>query len=136
MKRLLAASLVAFSLGTAACAADRPAMVIQVTDADPGKLNIAFANARNLQKAYADKGGVDLEIVAYGPAVRLLKADSEFGDRIAATVAAGVPVVACQNTMHAMQLEAGDMNDKIGYVPVGAGEIMERQLKGWAYLRP
>ena len=135
MKSTLAALFAAVVFSAAAHAADRPAMVIQVSDADPATLNIALVNAKNLQAAYAERGGVDLEIVVYGPAVRLLASDSEYAERIAATVAAGVPIVACRNTMSAMKLEPADMNARIGYVPVGAGEILERQRQGWAYLR-
>jgi hypothetical protein len=47
----------------------RNKVVIQVSDADPGKWNLALNNARNLQ---ADLGvaNVDIEVVAYGPGIR------------------------------------------------------------------
>ena len=135
MKPALAALLAAIVFSAAAHAADRPAMVIQVSDADPGKWSLALANARNLQTEFG-QDGVALEIVVYGPGVRMLTADSEFAGRVADTVAAGIPVVACENTLRALKLEHADMHAGIGYVPVGAGEILRLQQKGWAYLKP
>jgi len=56
-------------------AATRNRVVIQVSDNDPAKWNLALNNARNLQ---ADLGAsnVDVEIVAYGPGIGMLKSDS------------------------------------------------------------
>src|SRR6478752_6331807 len=56
-------------------------VVMQVSDADPGKWNLALNNARNLQ---ADLGAanVEIEIVAYGPGIGMLKADSVVANRV------------------------------------------------------
>ena len=51
-------------------------------------------------------------------------------------VDSGVKVMACQNTMRSQKLNKEDMNAKIGYVPAGVVEIMQRQQQGYAYLRP
>lgn len=66
----------------------------------------------------------------------MLKADSIVGSRIDEAMAAGVKVVACENTMRAQKLTPVDMLGKIGYVPAGVTEIMQRQQQGWAYIRP
>jgi len=110
-------------------------IVIQVSDNDPAKWNLALNNAKNLQ---ADVGAsnVAVEIVAYGPGIGMLKFGSTVGDRVSDAVAAGVHVVACQNTMHAQKLTKEDMNPSVGYVPAGVTEIMKKQSEGWAYLRP
>ena len=110
-------------------------VVLQVSDADPAKWNLALNNAKNLQ---TDLGAanVEVEIVAYGPGIGMLKADSVVGNRIDEALTAGVKVVACENTMRAQKLTQGDMLGKIGYVPAGVVEIMQRQQQGWAYIRP
>ena len=110
-------------------------VVIQVSDADAGKWNLALNNARNLQTALGAKN-VDVEIVAYGPGIGMLKADSVVGNRIGEALGAGVKIVACENTMSGQKLAKGDMLSGIGYVEAGVVEIMRRQQERWAYLRP
>ena len=56
--------------------------------------------------------------------------------RIAAALAAGVAVVACENTMKAQKLARDDMLPQISYVPAGVTELMKRQKEGYAYIRP
>ena len=109
--------------------------MIQVSDAEPAKWNLALNNARNIQ---TDLGAanVDIEIVAYGPGIGMLKSDSVVGNRIEEAGKAGVKVVACENTMHGQKLTHADMLSGIGYVPAGVVELMQRQQQGWAYIRP
>lgn len=122
-------------LASAQASSTRYRVVIQVSDADPGKWNLALNNARNLA---ADVGAqnVDIEIVAYGPGIGMLKMDSPVGPRVAEASAAGMRVYACQNTMRGQKLEAADMLAGIAYVPAGVTHILKRQTEGWAYLRP
>ncbi len=117
-------------------AADKPhKVVIQVSDADSAKWNLALNNVRAVQHDLgADK--VAVEIVAYGPGIGMLKMDSVVGARIAEAMAAGTAVVACENTMRAQKLTRDDMLSKIGYVPAGVVELMARQKEGYAYIRP
>jgi len=110
-------------------------VVMQVSDNDPGKWNLALNNAKNLQ-ADLGAGNVEIEIVAYGPGIGMLKADSIVGNRIGDALGQGVKVSACENTMHGQKLVKADMLDGIGYVPAGVVEIMRKQQEGWAYLRP
>jgi intracellular sulfur oxidation DsrE/DsrF family protein len=131
----LTASLLALAPASFAWAASVNRVVMQVSDADPGKWNLALNNARNLQ---ADLGAanVEIEIVAYGPGIGMLKADSIVANRIADALSSGVKVVACENTMRGQKLVNDDMLGGIGYVGAGVVEIMQRQQQGWAYLRP
>jgi len=116
-------------------AAQRNRVVIQVSDADPAKWNLALNNAKNIQ---TDLGAsnVDVEIVAFGPGIGMLKMDSAVGGRVDEAIAAGVKVVACDNTMKGQKLVRADMLNSVGYVPAGVVEIMSRQQQGWAYIRP
>jgi len=120
---------------TQLAAAQRARVVIQVSDADQGKWNLALNNAKNIQ---TDLGAanVDVEIVAYGPGIGMLKLDSVVGSRIDEATSAGVKVVACENTMKGQKLTRADMWNGIGYVPAGVVELMSKQQQGWAYIRP
>jgi hypothetical protein len=125
----------AFAAPGSSAAQVRNRVVMQVSDADPSKWNLALNNARNLQ---ADLGAanVDIEIVAYGPGIGMLKSDSIVGNRVAEALDKGVKLLACENTMHGQKLAKDDMLSGIGYVPAGVVEIMQRQQQGWTYLRP
>lgn len=116
-------------------AADKAKLVVQVSDANPATWNLALNNIRNVQKDLG-KDNVDLELVAYGPGIGMLKAESEVANRIDEAVDSGVHVMACENTMRGQKLGKEDMNAKIGYVKSGVVEILERQEHGYAYLRP
>jgi len=134
---VLALSLSLASLNTKA--AEAPAakerVVIQVSDADTAKWNLALNNAKNIQQAYgADK--VDIEIVTYGPGIGMLKMDSIIANRIDESKHAGVAIVACQNTMKNMKLTNDDMLPNTSYVPSGVVEIIKKQKEGYAYIRP
>ncbi len=130
-----AATLASANAAAQASAAPKNRVVMQVSDADPGKWNLAPNNARNLQ---ADLGAanVAIEIVAYGPGIGMLKADSVVANRIGEALGRGVKVDACENTMRGQKLTKADMLDGIDYVPAGVVEIMQKQQQGWAYLRP
>jgi intracellular sulfur oxidation DsrE/DsrF family protein len=110
-------------------------VVIQVSDDDPKKWNLALNNAKNLQDALG-AANVDVEIVAYGPGIGMLKLDSEVGNRVDQAVAAGVRIVACENTMQKQKLSKQDMLPSAGYVPAGVVELIRKQREGYAYLRP
>jgi len=109
--------------------------VFQVSDADPGKWNLALNNVRNVQDDLGAEA-TELEIVVYGPGIGMLKADSPVAARVAAALKAGVKVVACENTMKAQKLTYADMLPAIGYVQAGVTELMKKQREGWAYIRP
>jgi intracellular sulfur oxidation DsrE/DsrF family protein len=136
----LLASALCFGVGTASAqsqqsAAQRNRVVIQVSDAEPAKWNLALNNARNIQ---TDLGAanVDIEIIAYGPGIGMLKSDSVVGNRVEEAGKAGVKVIACENTMRGQKLTQADMLSGIGYVPAGVVTLMQRQQQGWAYIRP
>lgn len=136
----LAAALSLGALTLGGCAAPMQAssthrVVFQVSDNDPAKWNLALNNAKNVQQEYGSTP-VQVEIVAYGPGIGMLKADAVTANRVTQATAAGVQVVACQNTMKAQKLSLADMNTSIGYVPAGVVELMARQRDGWAYIRP
>ena len=113
----------------------RHKIVIQVSDNDPAKWNLALNNAKNLQDDVG-AANVDIEIVAYGPGIGMLKLESPAGARIADAMKAKVNVLACENTMRGQKLTKDDMLPAISYVPAGVTEIMTKQSEGWAYLRP
>jgi len=135
LKFILAAAVAAFAAAPVAFADTKERVVIQVSDDNPKTWNQALNVIRNIQAAYG-KDKVDVELVAFGFGIGILKADSVMANRIDDTVATGAKVYACENTMRGFKLSKGDMNPKIGYVPAGIIEIIEKQKAGWAVMRP
>ena len=120
---------------TGATGQKRHKIVIQVSDNDPAKWNLALNNAKNLQDDVG-AANVDIEIVAYGPGIGMLKLESPTGSRVADAMKANIKVLACENTMRGQKLTRDDMLPALSYVPAGVTEIMTKQGEGWAYLRP
>ena len=108
--------------------------LFQVTDNYPARWNMILNNMTNLREGVGSEG-VELELVAYGPGINMLKADSPVKARIADALKSGAIVNACQNSMSGMKLVPADMAPDITYVPAGVVEVMRKQQQGWAYIR-
>ena len=116
-------------------AQEKQKVVFQVSDNDPAKWNLALNNARNVQ-ADLGKDKVEIEIVAYGPGLNMLKAESKVAARLAEALDNEVALLACENTMTNTKVTKADMYGGISYVLAGVTHIMKRQREGWAYIRP
>ena len=116
-------------------AQDKQKVIFQVSDNDPAKWNLALNNARNVQ-ADLGKDKVEIEIVAYGPGLNMLKAESKVAGRLAQALDNDVALLACENTMTNTKVTKDDMYGGISYVMAGVTHIMKRQREGWAYIRP
>lgn len=130
----LGASLAVAATAQTASAA-KSKLVLQVSDADPARWGLALNNAKNVQEELG-AGKVDIEIVAYGPGIGMLKSEAPTANRITEAVQSGIKVVACENTMTTQKLTKADMHTAIGYAPSGVVQIMKRQGEGYAYVRP
>ena len=137
------AFLAASGAGVAADTAARPAaisgakhkVIFQVGDNDPRKWNLALNNVKNVQEDLG-KDSVEIELVAYGPGLPMLKLESEVAGRVSDALAQGVKILACENTMINTKTTRADMLPNLGYVKAGVTALMARQREGWAYIRP
>jgi len=122
-------------------------IAIQVDQNDPAVMNLALNNAENIIAYYRDKNeDVDVEIVAYGPGLNMLRADtSPVKDRIArmanadATFPAKLAFSACNNTLQGMEKHEGHaiaIIPQAKIVPAGVVRLSELEEQGWSYIRP
>ena len=81
---------------TAATAKNRA--LFQVTDNDPARWNLILNNMENL-RAGVGAEGAEIELVAYGPGINMLKGDTSVKERIATALGAGVK--ACSHVVTA-----------------------------------
>jgi uncharacterized protein len=122
-------------------------IAIQVDQSDPAVMNLALNNAENIIEYYRDKGeDVDVEIVAYGPGLNMLRDDtSPVKDRIAriastdATFPSRIAFSACNNTLQGMEKREGHaitIIPQAKMVPAGVVRLSELEEQGWSYIRP
>jgi hypothetical protein len=121
--------------GAAKAQAPKHKLVMQMSDADPMRWNLALNNAQNVQEKLG-RENVDIEIVAYGPGLGMLKLDSQASQRIDEALKRGVRLVACEVTMKNQKVGKADMLPNVGYVASGVVELMEKQQQGYSYVRP
>jgi uncharacterized protein len=143
-RRLATAAVLSIALATSALAADGKThhVAIQVDQNDPAIMNLVLNNATNVIEHYRGKGeDVDVEIVAYGPGMHMLRADtSPVQDRIKKLKEMGkVQFSACNNTKQNMEKTEGhaiSILPEATIVPAGVVRLMELQEQGWSYVRP
>lgn len=113
-------------------------VVLQISDASAEKQSLVLNVANNLQQHYgADK--VKIEIVAFGPGLRLLFRDNVNKDRVGGLIGRGVQFSACENTVKGMTQQLGHppiINDRAVSVPAGIARIMELTEQGYTLVRP
>jgi len=116
-------------------AAKKPGTVIQVSENDPKKWDIALVNANNIRREYAAEN-MEIEIVAYGPGLEMFKTASSLHQRVEAAAKSGVKLVACGNTMKATNTSRGELDPAVEVVKAGVVEVVQKQQQGYSYVRP
>ena len=113
-------------------------IVLQISDADPTKQTLVLNVASNLIKAYGpDK--IDVEIVAFGPGLRLMFDDNGNKGRISGLTDNGVRFAACGNTIKKMTKVLGKepaMNQQASVVPGGVARIIELVNQDYILVKP
>jgi intracellular sulfur oxidation DsrE/DsrF family protein len=146
--RSLCVALVAglLAVGSAGAEGGKPhRVVIQVDQNDPDVMNLALNNAKSVLELYRDKNeDVDVEIVAYGPGLHMLRDDtSPVKDRIKQLYEVSFPskivFSACNNTKQGMEKREGHpitIIPQATIVPAGVVRIMELEEQGYSYVKP
>lgn len=136
IKTFLVAVGIAMSFVAApAISAPKDKVVIQVSEANPATWNLAMNNVKNFVQALG-KENVSVEVVAYGPGLKMFMLDSPVADRIQEAAEQGVKFAACGNTMKAMKVTKEDLVPASMVVPGGVIELMHKQQEGYAYIKP
>lgn len=91
-------------------------------------------NIRSLRAGWGDS--VRIEVVANGMGVQMLmKAKTTQQERIADFKSKGVVFYACENSMRERKISKDEMVSDTEYVPMGVGEVIMKQEKGWSYIK-
>jgi intracellular sulfur oxidation DsrE/DsrF family protein len=118
-------------------------VAIQVNQNDKALMDLALNNAQNIIDYYKEKGEtVAIEIVAYGPGLHMLRADtSPVKERIApmSLENPSLAFIACGNTQASQSKAEGKpvtLISEAKVAPSGVVRLIELQKQGYAYIRP
>jgi intracellular sulfur oxidation DsrE/DsrF family protein len=147
LTRLATIALMSMALASATQAGDGKLhrIAIQVDQNDPQVMNMALNNANAVIEYYRERNeDVDLDIVAFGPGLHMLRADtSPVQDRIKRlkdmVFPGKIQFSACNNTKQGMEKAEGHaiaILPDASIVPSGVVHLMELQEQGWSYVRP
>lgn len=108
--------------------------VLQISDMDPSKQTLVLNVAGNILKHYG-QDQADVEIVAFGPGLRLLFEDNNNSGRIDGLVDSGVRFFACQNTITNMSKIIGEPVKINAHASSGKGGIVRiKELVDQGYM--
>lgn len=112
-------------------------LILQLSDREPAKQALVLSVANNLLKAYGpDK--IAIEVVAFGPGIDLLRAESSNRERVDSLVSQGVQFDICMNTVDTLEREGKhvNINPKAVKIQVGVARILALTAKGYTLVRP
>jgi intracellular sulfur oxidation DsrE/DsrF family protein len=113
-------------------------VVLQISDNDPFKQTLVLNVANNLVKHYGPDQ-VDVEIVAFGPGLRLLFVENANKGRIQSLADNGVRFAACGNTVRNMGKILGEepvLSKNATTVPGGVVRILDLEKQGYKLIKP
>ena len=111
-------------------------IVLALNTNDEAAVNNLLFNVVNIQKFYGQEN-VQLAVVAYGAGVRnFLKSESKVAERIQSLLLYDISFIACGNTLDATGRTREELLEGVEHAQAGLPEIVERQLRGWIYLKP
>lgn len=113
-------------------------LIIQLSDREPAKQALALSVPYNLLKFY-EPDKISIVVVAFGPGIDLLRADSPNRARVDSLISQGVEFEVCMNTVDSLERATGKkvtLNPKAVKVQVGVARILELAEKGYTLVRP
>lgn len=118
-------------------------VVLHVNQNDPAVMNLALNNAQNITSYYKSTSQpVTIEVVAYGPGLHMLRADTSPIKARLASFTMEQPDIrfsACENTQTNMSKAEGKevpLLNEAKVVPSGVVRLIELQQSGYAYVKP
>lgn len=112
-------------------------LVLQLSEREAGSQALVLSVANNLLAHYGpDK--IAIEVVAFGPGIDLLRAESPNRSKVDSLISQGVQFDICMNTVDTLEREKKhvNINPKAVKVQVGVARILELTVKGYTLVRP
>jgi len=113
-------------------------LVVQIDQGNPHRWFLALSNVVNVLN-YFGSDKIQVVVVAYGPGLKLLFANSPYAARIQGLTAQGVEFDACHQTMLGIKAHTGHLPKLLPsavVVPGGVVRIMQLEQHGFNLLKP
>ena len=111
-------------------------VVFHLDESSKGRADQVFRNIENLLDDLGENN-VEVELVANGGGVKALINDPDSHAEQANHLAArGVLLTACANSLSQLEITRDALLEPVSIVPSGVGELVKKQMDGWAYIRP
>lgn len=113
-------------------------VVLQISDYNPQKQTLVLNVANNVIKHYG-QDVVKVEVVAFGPGLRLLQEGNANTSRIQSLVNSGVRFSACSNTIKNFSKKLGHpiaLNPNAVRVSAGVVRIIDLTANGYQLIKP
>ncbi len=108
-------------------------IVFQMVSKDTADHNALVRQIFNIRKL---SPGTRVEVVCHGPGISFIhKEKSLVLDKLTELAAEKVDLVACEFTMQQKNIKKEQLIDVCRTVPGGILEIVDKQEKGWAYIK-
>lgn len=111
--------------------------VFPITTNDRHEINHVLSSANNVIKFYGVEN-TEVVIVAYSKGIEAVMnhRDLKIKKRVEALMTYDVEFIACGNTMKTLKIDRSELIDGVEVVTAGIVELIERQLRGYIYIRP
>ncbi len=113
-------------------------LLLQLSDDSVAKQKLVISVANSILKDYGPDN-VSIDVVAFGPGVKILFANSPERVAVDSLVVQGVRFDICMNTINTITRETGHtpvINPNAKPTPYGVGRIMELVEQGYILVRP
>ena len=145
MKQLLISLVILMSFASAETqmAEPKPSLehprrfIFPITKWDREEINHVLGSANNVIKFYG-MDNTEVVIVAYSQGIKALlkRQNRAIARRVKSLMAYDVEFIACGNTMKTLEIDKKELLDDVEVVTAGIVELIERQLRGYIYIRP
>lgn len=113
-------------------------LALQLSDEDPAKQHLVINVANNMLRKFTPDL-IAIEVVAFGPGISLLHADSPLREAVDSLAAQGVRFDVCMNTVQTVERRSGAklaLNPNTVAVDAGAAQLMLLSERKYVLLRP
>ena len=108
-------------------------IVFQLSDDDSRGQKALVGQLTNLTEGWPK---AQIVVVVHSAGIGFLQMDKTlYAAQIRELSAKGVEFKACENTMTTKNIPKDAIIDVAGFVPMGIAEVVERQEKGWSYIK-
>ena len=111
-------------------------IVFSIDSIDDRKVNHVLSTVNNVIKYYRPEN-TEVVVVVYSQGVKALRknSDSETRKRIEALMTYDIEFVACENSLRTLGIKKKELIDDLSFGTAGIVEIIERQLRGYTYIK-